>query len=51
MVQFLRETTKADVKVVNPFINEKNKSGTPDVPRPYEFAVAYALAQRGLESE
>lgn len=51
MVQFLREKTKAEVKVVNPFINEKNKSGTPNVPRPYEYAVAYSLALRGLESE
>jgi Tfp pilus assembly PilM family ATPase len=51
MTQFLRDTTKADVTVINPFINVKNKSGTPAVNRPYEFAVPYVLAQRGLESE
>lgn len=51
MTQFLRETTKADVTVVNPFINERNKTGTPTVTRPYEYAVSYALALRGLESE
>ncbi|MBN2558741.1 MAG: pilus assembly protein PilM [Clostridia bacterium] len=51
MTQFLRETTKADVSVINPFTNAKNRTGTPTVSRPYEFAIAYALAQRGLESE
>lgn len=51
MVQFLQEKTKAEVRVVNPFISEKNKSGTPNVPRPYEYAVAYSLALRGLESD
>ena len=51
MVQFLREKTKAEVNVINPFTNTKNKSGTPNVPRPYEYAVAYSLALRGLESE
>ena len=51
MTQFLRDTTKADVTVVNPFVNEKNRTGTPTVNRPYEFAVPYVLAQRGLESE
>jgi len=51
MTQFLRDTTKADVTVINPFINERNKTGTPAVSRPYEFAVPYVLAQRGLESE
>lgn len=51
MVQFLREKTRAEVKVINPFINAKNKSGTPNVPRPYEYALAYSLALRGLESE
>ena len=51
MTQFLRDTTKADVSVINPFVNEKNKTGTPAVSRPYEFAVPYVLAQRGLESE
>lgn len=51
MVQFLKESTKADVYVINPFVNPTNKSGTPMVNRPYEYAVAYSLALRGLESE
>ena len=51
MVQFIKENTNAEVMVVNPFTNESNKSGTPQVSRPYEFAVAYALACRGLESD
>lgn len=51
MTQFIRDTTKAEVTVVNPFINEKNKTGTPMVNRPYEFAIPYVLAQRGLESD
>lgn len=51
MTQFLRETTKAEVSVINPFVNEKNKTGTPTVARPYVYSVPYALALRGLESE
>jgi type IV pilus assembly protein PilM len=51
MVQYLQENTKAEVRVINPFVNEKNRTGTPNVPRPYEYAVAYSLALRGLESE
>ncbi|MFO7611453.1 MAG: pilus assembly protein PilM [Clostridia bacterium] len=51
MVQFLEENTKAEVRVINPFVNERNRTGTPNVPRPYEYAVAYSLALRGLESE
>ncbi|HPQ46318.1 MAG TPA: pilus assembly protein PilM [Clostridia bacterium] len=51
MVQFLRESTSAEIKVINPFLNERNKTGTPEVSRPYEYAVAYVLAQRGLESD
>ena len=51
MVQFIRESTSAETKVVNPFINEQNRTGTPEVTRPYEYAVAYALARRGLESD
>ena len=51
MVQFLREATSAEIKVVNPFLNERNKTGTPEVSRPYEYAVPYVLAQRGLESD
>ena len=51
MVQFIREATSAEVKVINPFLNEHNRTGTPEVSRPYEFAVPYVLAQRGLESD
>ena len=51
MVQFIREATSAEIKVVNPFLNERNKTGTPEVSRPYEYAVPYVLAQRGLESD
>ncbi len=51
MVQFLQENTKSEVRVINPFVNERNRTGTPNVPRPYEYAVAYSLALRGLESE
>lgn len=51
MTQFLRESTKSEITVINPFVNERNKTGTPAVHRPYEFAVPYVLAQRGLESE
>lgn len=51
MVQFLRAATSAEIKVVNPFLNERNRTGTPEVSRPYEYAVAYALALRGLESD
>ncbi len=51
MVQFLREATSAEIKVINPFLNEHNRTGTPEVARPYEYALAYVLAQRGLESD
>jgi hypothetical protein len=51
MTQFIRDTTKADVAVVNPFVNVMNKTGTPLVSRPYEFAIPYVLAMRGLESD
>ena len=51
MTQFLRDSTKADVAVINPFVNKENKTGTPTVSRPYEYAVPYALGLRGLESE
>lgn len=53
MVQSIQKDTKSDIRVVNPFVNEKNKTITPmhSVLRQYEYAVAYSLALKGLESE
>lgn len=51
MIAFIKETSKTDVIAINPFDNDKNKGEQPNVTRPFEFAISYSLALRGLESE
>ncbi|MBN2852256.1 MAG: pilus assembly protein PilM [Clostridia bacterium] len=51
MVNFIKETAKTNVIAINPFKHSNNKGEYPEVSRPFEFAIAYSLALRGLESD
>lgn len=51
MVTFIRETSKINVEIINPFKHPNSKNPGLSVERPHEYSIAYALALRGLEGE